>query len=105
MILKIFSSSILLLDKIIFHLILLLIIIRPKNKIPAFPANAREKPMVFQLLQPNSEKGSFSSFFNRSGQPVTPLPKEPICSCVKSDFFAWRGGTPQKVYSSLSGVV
>jgi len=33
-----------------------LIIIRPKNKIPAFPAKAGEKPMVFQLFQPNSEK-------------------------------------------------
>jgi len=43
-------------DKIICHLIMPLIIIRPKSKIPAFPAKAEEKPMVFQLFQPNSEK-------------------------------------------------
>jgi len=39
-----------------------IIIIRPKDKIPAFPAKMGEKPMVFQIFQPNSEKGSFSSF-------------------------------------------
>ena len=64
------SSLVLFLDKIIFHLIMLLIITRPKNKIPAFPAKAGEKPMVFQ---PNSEKGSFSSFSgisSRCGHPV-----------------------------------
>jgi len=49
---------------------MLLIIIRPKNKIPAFPAKAGEKPMVFQLFQANSKKGSFSSFSSRSGHPV-----------------------------------
>ena len=36
-----------------------LLIIGYKSKIPAFPAKAEEKPMVFQLFQPNSEKGSF----------------------------------------------
>jgi len=35
---------------------------RPKNKIPAFPAKAGEKPMVFQLFEPNSEKDHFPAF-------------------------------------------
>ena len=57
------------LDKIIFHLIISLLIISPKDNIPAFPAKAGENPMVFKLFQPISEKGSFSSFSSRSGHP------------------------------------
>jgi len=41
------SSLILLLDWIAFHLIMPLTIIRTENKIPAFPAKAREKHRVF----------------------------------------------------------
>ena len=37
-----------------FHLIISLIIVRPKDNIPAFPAKAEEKAMVFQLFQPIS---------------------------------------------------
>ena len=47
-----------------------LIILGPKNKVPAFPAKARKKPMVFQL---NSEKDSFSSTSSRNGHPVNCL--------------------------------
>ena len=47
-------SLMLFLDKIIFHLIISLIIVRPKDNIPAFPAKAEEKAMVFQLFQPIS---------------------------------------------------
>ena len=60
---NLFFFNILFLDKIIFHLIMQLIIIRPKNKIPALPAKAGEKPMVFQLFQPISEKGLIFQLF------------------------------------------
>ena len=50
------SSSILFLDKITFHPIMLLIVIRPENKILAFLAKAGENPIFFQLFQPNYEK-------------------------------------------------
>ena len=40
-------------------LIMLLIILGPKNKVPAFPAKASEKPMVFQL---HSERLIFQHF-------------------------------------------
>jgi len=52
---------------------MLLIIIRPKNKNPAFPAKAGEKPMVLQLFQQCSEKGTssnFSSISSQSGHPA-----------------------------------
>ena len=45
-----------------FHLIMLLIIIWPKNKNLASPAKAGEKPMVFKLFQLNSEKAHFPAF-------------------------------------------
>ena len=48
---RVFSSLILFLDKIVFHLIMPLIIIRPRHKFPAFPAKAGE----------NLEFSSFSS--------------------------------------------
>ena len=67
---SIFSSITLFRDKIVFQLIILLIIIQHKNRIPAFPAKAGETPMVFQFFQSNSEKGSFSSFSSRSGHPA-----------------------------------
>ena len=60
-------------DKTIFHLMLLLVIIRPENKIPVFLAKAGEKHVVFQLFQPHSEKDSFSSsssISSRSGHTV-----------------------------------
>ena len=47
-------SLFLFLNRIAFHLILPLIIIWPKNS--SFPAKAGEKPMVFQLFEPNFEK-------------------------------------------------
>ena len=52
-----------------FHPIMPLITIRPKNKIPAVPVKAGKKTTDFQVFQPNSEKGSFSSFSSRSGHP------------------------------------
>ena len=62
MILNNLSSLILFLNKTIFHLIMPIIIIRSKNNIPAFPVKTREKPMVFQLFQTNSEKAYFPVF-------------------------------------------
>jgi len=44
------TIMILFLNKIVFHLIMQLIIFRPKNKLWAFSAKARGKPMVFQLF-------------------------------------------------------
>ena len=73
---------ILFLEKIIFHIIMLLLIVRPRNKIPAFPAIAGEKPIFFQFFKPNSEKDSLSSFSSWSGHPggvkvsKRPLPRE-----------------------------
>ena len=58
----ILSPLILFMDMIVFLPILSIIIGRPKNKIPALPAKAGEKPMVFQLLEPNSEKDHFPAF-------------------------------------------
>ena len=51
-----------------------------QKKIPAFPAKAGEKPMVFQLFQPNSEKGSFSSFSSFSSQSGHPVESSPYLS-------------------------
>ena len=39
-----------------------LITIRPKNKIPVSTVKAGEKPMIFQLSQPNSERAHFPAF-------------------------------------------
>ena len=59
---NLFFFNIQFLDKIICHLIMLLIIIRPKYEISAFPTKAGEKPMVVQFFQSNSEKAHFSAF-------------------------------------------
>jgi len=78
-----YKSSILFLDKTICRLIMVLIVRRPKNKIPAFP-KAGEKPMVYQLFQPNSEKGSFSNFSSISSRSAHPVLKLASYTAVKA---------------------